>query len=127
MNHENNNNNNGEEQPFLQHFWHLVTFKKLPVTVQDVRILIQVEMMKFHSRAVICKIPPTDTDKYTFGYFVKDRDSKYYCNKSKLVVKEHSEVRTVIDNLLSEGMKWGIETNLDGSYYLIASWKDWGE
>lgn len=127
MNEQTNEQTNGNisNPPFLQHFWHLVTFKKMPFTTEDVRVLIQVEMMKFHTRAVICKICPTDTDKYRFDYFVRDKN--YYCNTSKLFIKEGSDIRLIIDILTSEGMKWGIETNLEGAFYLIASWKHWGE
>jgi len=115
------------EQNHLKHFWEIVTFKKLPQTTADVRTLIQVEMMKFHSRAVICKILPPDTEKYSFGYFVKETEKDYFCKKSKLVVKDTSDVRCIIDIIVGDDMKWGIETNLEGSFYLIASWKHWGE
>jgi hypothetical protein len=110
----------------LKHFWELVTFKKLPEKIDDINILIQVEMMKFHSRAVMCKIPASDTEKYRFEMFIKDQS--YICRTSKLLIKESSPIRNIIDMLNTSDVKWGIETNLEeGTYYLIASWKHWGE
>jgi hypothetical protein len=111
----------------LQHFWELVTFKKLPQTIEDINIIIQVEMMKFHSRAVVCKITPSDTTKYRFELFVGEKDTNYFCKTSRLLIKENSPIRKLVDLLITSNMHWGIETNLDGSYYLIASWKHWGE
>ena len=108
----------------LKNFWDLVTFKKLPQNETDVRVLVQTEMMKFHSRAIICRIPPSDTEK-SYGFFMKDLNKGYFCNNSKLVVKETSPIRPVIDMISAEDMKWGIETNLEGAFYLIASWKHW--
>ena len=110
----------------LKHFWELVTFKKIPERIEDINVLIQVEMMKFHSRGVICKIPANDVEKYRFEMFVKDHN--YMCKTSKLYIKDVSQIRNVIDLLVGADIKWGIESNIqEGSYYLIASWKHWGE
>ena len=111
---------------FLKNFWELVTFQKLPQDAADVRVLIQSEMMKFHSRAIICRVPPADTEK-SHGFFMKDINKKYYCINSKLIVKEGSEIRQVIDFIVADDIKWGIETNLKDALYLVASWKHWGE
>ena len=124
---ENQEYNQELNQSHLKHFWDIVTFKKLPQTLNDVRMLVQTEMMKFHSRTIICKVYPIDTDKYTFSAFVKAEDKDYFCNNSKLLIKESSTVRDIIDMIVYDDMKWGIETNLVGAYYLIASWKHWGE
>lgn len=112
---------------YLKNFWELVSFKKLPQTIEDIHVLVQAEMIKFHNRAVICKIPKTDTEKYTFVSFVREGDKKYFCTTSKMLVKCTSEVRHVIDMILDVGLIWGIETNLEDSFYLVASWKHWGE
>lgn len=113
---------------YLKNFWELVTFKKIPQTIEDINVLIQAEMIKFHSRAIICKIPVSDTEKYTFTTFLRENDKGYFCKNSKLLIKQSSqEFRRIIDMIIDIGLLWGIETNLEGSYYLIASWKHWGE
>lgn len=106
----------------LKHFWELVSFKAFPETIEDVRTLCQTEMIKFHSRAVICKLSPDDSEKYRMGLFIPDQ--KYFCNASRLYVK-NEKIKKVIDYILNDDMKWGIETNLEDGIYLIASWKHW--
>ena len=113
---------------YLKNFWDLVSFKKVPQTKEDIHVLVQAEMIKFHSRAVICKIPSSETEKYTFPSFMKDADRPYFCKSSKLLIKQSSpEFRNVVDMIKDVDLIWGIETNLEGSFYIVASWKHWGE
>lgn len=106
----------------LKHFWELVTFKKNVETLEDVQMLCQTEMLKFHSRAVICKLSPEDSEKYRTNMFIPDQI--YFCNTSRLYVK-NDKIRKVIDFILLNDMKWGIETNLEDGVFLVASWKHW--
>lgn len=109
-------------QTHLQKFWKLLTFRNLPTNVEDIRVLIQVEMMKNSSCAPICKLKQTHLEKYITSLFVKE--TTYFCSRSKYLVKDQ-EVRRVIDLLIAEKLNWYIEITLEGNYYIIASWQHW--
>lgn len=107
---------------YLKKFWKLLIFKSLPLTCEDVNALVQVEMMKHHSRAPICKLMPRQVEKYITRLFVKE--TKYYCSRSRLFV--HSpEIRHIIDLICEQDLQWHIESNLDGIAYLFATWHHW--
>jgi hypothetical protein len=109
-------------QTHLQNFWNILTLKVLPKSCEDIRALVQVEMMKHYTRGPICKINPSHVEKYMLKIFVKD--TTYFCVKSKFLVN-HPSIRKLIDMILSEHMYWHIETNLEGHSYLFASWQHW--
>lgn len=121
----NSNDTNGAavEESHLKKFWNLLSFKRLPHSVEDLRIIVQVEMMKYHTRAAICKIQPKQSEKYLLKILVKD--TKYYCARSKLLITS-PEIRGVIDIIKFENMDWHVETNREGNTYLFASWQHWG-
>jgi len=106
----------------LQSFWKLISLRKLPQTVEDVRVIIQVEMMKYANSAAVCRIQMNQIEKYMTSLFVKD--TQYYCQRSKFLVKD-PELKTVIDLLAEEKLAWYFEFNLEGSCYLFATWKHW--
>jgi hypothetical protein len=106
----------------LQNFWNIMTLKTLPRSIEDVRSLIQIEMMKHYTRGPICKISSKQVEKYMLKIFVKD--TTYFCSKSKFLVL-HPDIRRLIDMLVSEHLRWHIETNLEGHSYLFATWQHW--
>ena len=106
----------------LQRFWKLLIFKRLPECQEDINALVQVEMMKHHSRAPICKLTPRQIEKYLTRLFVAD--TTYYCSRSKLLITS-PEIRCIIDLILSQNLKWHIEVNLEGVAFVFASWHHW--
>ena len=112
-----------DEITHLKNFWSLVTLKRIPKGIEDIRVIVQVEMMKHYTRAPIYKFQPNQLEKYITKLFVKDTD--YFCNKSKFLIKT-PEIRAVINMLKTEDLDWHIETNLEGNSYLFVSWQHWG-
>lgn len=110
------------QQTHLERFWKLVTFKRLPKTIEDINVLVQIEMMRYHTRGPVCKILPDHYEKCITGWLVSDK--KYYCSRSKYFVKDQN-IRKVIDMLYKQKMQWHIETNLEDNSYLFASWQHW--
>jgi len=116
------NETNTPSLTHLQNFWKLISFMRLPANAEDIRILIQVEMMKHYTRAAICRLKPSQIEKYLTTIFVKE--TNYFCNRSKFLVKD-PEIRKVIDLLGEEKVIWYIETNFEGNHYLFVSWQHW--
>jgi hypothetical protein len=111
-----------DHKSHLQNFWSVLTLKTLPKNTEDVRALVQIEMMKHYTRAPICKIQDTQVEKYMLKIFVKD--TTYFCCRSKYLIN-HPDIRKIVDILLEEQLNWHIETNLEGHSYLFASWQHW--
>ena len=106
----------------LEHFWKSLTFKILPKTAQDINMLVQVEMMRYHTKAPICKIFSEQYDRCLTGWLVSDK--KYFCSRSKYFIKDE-KIKTVIDLLYSLKLQWHVKTNIEGNSYLFASWQHW--
>ena len=112
-----------DDHQHLKRFWSLLNFKGgLPKTVQDIRLLVQVEMMKHYNNGAICRILSGQVERHLTRILVDD--TKYYCTTSRRLIKD-PDVRRVIDLLVEEDLKWIIRTNLEGIMYLNASWHHW--
>lgn len=113
---------NEEKESHLRRFWNLVSFRRMPENSADITMLIQVEMMQYHTSAVICRMSLKGAEKYLSSIFVKE--PKYFCAKTKLLIHD-TKLRDLIDILVHDGFTWSIDINLEQQAYLTASWKHW--
>ena len=82
--------------------------------MEDVRVIVQVEMMKYANCAAMCRVQMNQIEKYITALFVKD--TQYFCRRSKFLVKD-PDLQAVVDLLLEEKLGWYIESNLEGNCY----------
>jgi hypothetical protein len=106
----------------LKHFWNLVTFRRYPETSGDLHMMVQVEMMKYNTSAIVCKLAASDYEKCMTSLFVGEPD--YFCAKSKYLIK-NSRIRDLIDIIRDTELVWQVKTNLEGLSYIEVSWNHW--
>lgn len=107
---------------FLQRFWNVLLLKQIPETTDDVRILVQTEMMKHFNRAPICKLHANQVEKYITKMFLSN--TSYFCHRSKYLITD-PKIQKIVDILMQEKLQWHVEKSIEGNLFLFATWFHW--